>query len=253
MREEARALFDGSELQPPVALDQLPASPSPGRRRRPSGSGSRNIGHTRHHEPHQLADDGVTSSSLPLEVAVHRAGLRLGPRGRCPAPSCGGTLLRAKQLSAVDRIWRRASATSSSVTFGMSSQSYLDSETRYSIKNLEVFVRPIGGDPAVVNPEPTPQSLEDSRRVIPLARRDRAGQHRQRTSLFFLPSIQQELGVSASTLQWIVDAYILVSMVLLAAGNLGDPLRPQHALQSGCSRVRARERWWRFPCEQRAA
>ena len=49
-----------------------------------------------------------------------------------------------------------------------------------------------------------------------------------------LPSIQQELGVSASTLQWIVDAYILVfAGLLLAAGNLGDRWGRKHALQLG--------------------
>jgi EmrB/QacA subfamily drug resistance transporter len=49
-----------------------------------------------------------------------------------------------------------------------------------------------------------------------------------------LPSIQTELGVSASTLQWIVDAYILVfAGLLLAAGNLGDRYGRKRALQAG--------------------
>jgi EmrB/QacA subfamily drug resistance transporter len=49
-----------------------------------------------------------------------------------------------------------------------------------------------------------------------------------------LPSIQEELGVSGSTLQWIVDAYILVfAGLLLAAGNLGDRYGRRRALQSG--------------------
>src|SRR6266545_804810 len=49
-----------------------------------------------------------------------------------------------------------------------------------------------------------------------------------------LPSIQEELGVSGSTLQWIVDAYILVfAGLLLAAGNLGDRRGRKRALQAG--------------------
>jgi EmrB/QacA subfamily drug resistance transporter len=49
-----------------------------------------------------------------------------------------------------------------------------------------------------------------------------------------LPSVQHELGVSASTLQWIVDAYILVfAGLLLAAGNLGDRYGRKRALQLG--------------------
>jgi EmrB/QacA subfamily drug resistance transporter len=49
-----------------------------------------------------------------------------------------------------------------------------------------------------------------------------------------LPSIQEELGVSGSTLQWIVDAYMLVfAGLLLAAGNLGDRHGRKLALQSG--------------------
>jgi EmrB/QacA subfamily drug resistance transporter len=49
-----------------------------------------------------------------------------------------------------------------------------------------------------------------------------------------LPSIQEELGVSGSTLQWIVDAYLLVfAGLLLAAGNLGDRHGRKRALQLG--------------------
>jgi EmrB/QacA subfamily drug resistance transporter len=49
-----------------------------------------------------------------------------------------------------------------------------------------------------------------------------------------LPSIQEELGVSGSTLQWIVDAYMLVfAGLLLAAGNLGDRRGRKRALQGG--------------------
>src|SRR6266511_1229883 len=49
-----------------------------------------------------------------------------------------------------------------------------------------------------------------------------------------LPSIQEELGVSGSTLQWIVDAYILVfAGLLLAAGNLGDRRGRKGALAVG--------------------
>src|SRR5262245_64358515 len=49
-----------------------------------------------------------------------------------------------------------------------------------------------------------------------------------------LPSIQSELGVSGSTLQWIVDAYLLAfAGLLLAAGNLGDRHGRKRALQAG--------------------
>jgi EmrB/QacA subfamily drug resistance transporter len=49
-----------------------------------------------------------------------------------------------------------------------------------------------------------------------------------------LPSIQEELGVAGSTLQWIVDAYLLAfAGLLLAAGNLGDRYGRKRALQSG--------------------
>jgi EmrB/QacA subfamily drug resistance transporter len=49
-----------------------------------------------------------------------------------------------------------------------------------------------------------------------------------------LPSIQEELGVSGSTLQWIVDAYMLVfAGLLLGAGTLGDRHGRKRALQLG--------------------
>ena len=49
-----------------------------------------------------------------------------------------------------------------------------------------------------------------------------------------LPSIQEELDVSGSSLQWIVDAYMLVfAGLLLAAGNLGDRHGRKRALQPG--------------------
>jgi EmrB/QacA subfamily drug resistance transporter len=49
-----------------------------------------------------------------------------------------------------------------------------------------------------------------------------------------LPSIQEELGASGSTLQWIVDAYMLVfAGLLLAAGYVGDRRGRKRALQSG--------------------
>jgi EmrB/QacA subfamily drug resistance transporter len=49
-----------------------------------------------------------------------------------------------------------------------------------------------------------------------------------------LPSIQEELDVSGSALQWIVDSYLLVfAGLLLAAGNLGDRHGRKRALQLG--------------------
>jgi EmrB/QacA subfamily drug resistance transporter len=49
-----------------------------------------------------------------------------------------------------------------------------------------------------------------------------------------LPSVQDQLGVSGSTLQWIVDAYLLAfAGLLLAAGNLGDRHGRKRALQAG--------------------
>jgi EmrB/QacA subfamily drug resistance transporter len=49
-----------------------------------------------------------------------------------------------------------------------------------------------------------------------------------------LPSVQEDLDVSASGLQWIVDSYMLVfAGLLLAAGNLGDRHGRKRALQAG--------------------
>ncbi|MCX8455042.1 MFS transporter [Paenarthrobacter ureafaciens] len=49
-----------------------------------------------------------------------------------------------------------------------------------------------------------------------------------------LPSIQQELGVSAVHLPWIVNAYILTfGALLLLGGRLGDLYGRRHALQAG--------------------
>src|ERR671936_2450422 len=49
-----------------------------------------------------------------------------------------------------------------------------------------------------------------------------------------LPSLQEEFDASASTLQWIVDAYLLVfAGLLLTAGTLGDRFGRKFALQCG--------------------
>jgi EmrB/QacA subfamily drug resistance transporter len=49
-----------------------------------------------------------------------------------------------------------------------------------------------------------------------------------------LPSLQEEFGASSSTLQWIVDAYLLVfAGLLLTTGTLGDRFGRKLALQSG--------------------
>jgi len=49
-----------------------------------------------------------------------------------------------------------------------------------------------------------------------------------------LPSISNDLGASASDLQWIVDAYVLVfAALLLTMGAIGDRVGRKHALQFG--------------------
>src|SRR5215470_19956623 len=49
-----------------------------------------------------------------------------------------------------------------------------------------------------------------------------------------LPSLQDEFGASTSTLQWIVDSYLLVfAGLLLTAGTLGDRFGRKLALQLG--------------------
>ena len=51
-----------------------------------------------------------------------------------------------------------------------------------------------------------------------------------------LPTLQEEFDASASTLQWMVDAYLLVfAGLLLVFGTLGDRLGRKLALQSGIS------------------
>jgi len=49
-----------------------------------------------------------------------------------------------------------------------------------------------------------------------------------------LPSLQEELGASASTLQWVVDAYLLAfAGLILTMGTLGDRFGRKLALQAG--------------------
>ena len=49
-----------------------------------------------------------------------------------------------------------------------------------------------------------------------------------------LPSISTQLGASASELQWIVDAYVLVfAALLLTMGSIGDRVGRKRALQLG--------------------
>src|SRR5215210_9374534 len=49
-----------------------------------------------------------------------------------------------------------------------------------------------------------------------------------------LPSLQEEFGASSSTLQWIVDAYLLVfAGLLLTMGTLGDRFGRKRALMAG--------------------
>jgi MFS transporter, DHA2 family, multidrug resistance protein len=48
-----------------------------------------------------------------------------------------------------------------------------------------------------------------------------------------LPTLQEEFGASASTLQWMVDAYLLVfAGLLLVFGTLGDRFGRKLALQA---------------------
>ena len=56
-----------------------------------------------------------------------------------------------------------------------------------------------------------------------------------------LPSIEGDLGASASQMQWIVDSYILVfAGLLLTAGSLGDRFGRKRALHARARRVRRR-------------
>ena len=56
-----------------------------------------------------------------------------------------------------------------------------------------------------------------------------------------LPTLQTHFDASASTLQWIVDAYLLAfAGVLLTMGTLGDRFGRKRALQSGLDPVRRR-------------
>src|SRR5262245_28260967 len=49
-----------------------------------------------------------------------------------------------------------------------------------------------------------------------------------------LPSLQEEFDASSSTLQWMVDSYLLVfAGVLLTMGTLGDRFGRKLALQAG--------------------
>ena len=51
-----------------------------------------------------------------------------------------------------------------------------------------------------------------------------------------LPTLQEEFGASASRLQWMVDAYLLVfAGLLLVFGTLGDRFGRKRALQAGVS------------------
>ena len=51
-----------------------------------------------------------------------------------------------------------------------------------------------------------------------------------------LPTLQEEFGASASTLQWMVDSYLLVfAGLLLVFGTLGDRLGRKLVLQTGIS------------------
>ena len=56
-----------------------------------------------------------------------------------------------------------------------------------------------------------------------------------------LPTLQEDFDASASTLQWMVDAYLLVfAGLLLVFGTLGDRYGRKLALQSGIALSAAR-------------
>jgi MFS family permease len=58
-----------------------------------------------------------------------------------------------------------------------------------------------------------------------------------------LPSLQEHFDASTSTLQWIVDAYMLAfAGLLLTMGALGDRFGRKHALQAGLALAAARTR-----------
>src|ERR671910_1210975 len=51
-----------------------------------------------------------------------------------------------------------------------------------------------------------------------------------------IPTLQEEFDASASSLQWMVDSYLLVfAGLLLVFGTLGDRLGRKRALQAGVS------------------
>ena len=69
-----------------------------------------------------------------------------------------------------------------------------------------------------------------------------------------LPTLQTHFSASGSTLQWIVDSYLLsFAGVLLTMGTLGDRFGRKRALQSGLAAVRRRERARRVRPERRPA
>ena len=56
-----------------------------------------------------------------------------------------------------------------------------------------------------------------------------------------LPSIANQLGATASGLQWIVDSYTLVfAAFLLTAGSVGDPDRPETGVADRSDNFRGR-------------
>ena len=59
-----------------------------------------------------------------------------------------------------------------------------------------------------------------------------------------LPSIQQDLGVSQSTLQWVVIAYgLMLGGFLLFGGRLSDLLGRRRILLTGLRSSRVRRSW----------